>query len=55
MPRYDATECDDGTWMVHDDGDVIAIAGQGYSEAKAKYIRDALNAFNKSLTDNYPA
>ncbi len=41
--RYQVTQCDDGTWMVHTQGDVIAYAAQGGSEGKARRVANALN------------
>src|ERR1700678_4855319 len=41
--KYQATLCDDGSWMVHTEGDVICVAGQGNEEQKAKLIVRALN------------
>lgn len=40
---YQVTLCDDGAWMVHTEGDVIAVAGQGNEEIKARIICAALN------------
>lgn len=45
LPRqtYQVSRCDDGEWMVHTDGDVIAYPGQGNEEQKARAICAALN------------
>ncbi len=42
--RYKVSLCDDGQWMVHTEGDVIAYAGQDNEEDKARKIAAALNA-----------
>jgi hypothetical protein len=41
--RYQVTLCDDGQWMVHTEGDIIAHPGQGNEEQKARAICAALN------------
>jgi hypothetical protein len=43
--KYKVTQCDDGAWMVHEEGDIICYAAQGSEEEKARYVCDALNAF----------
>lgn len=48
---YQVTLCDDGTWMVHTEGDVIAYAAQGDSEDKARAVCRALNATPPAAVD----
>ncbi len=52
--KYQATLCDDGSWMVDDGGDVYCIAGQGDSEAKARMIADCLNTLKPNLINWIP-
>lgn len=40
-----ATQCDDGAWMVHTVGDVIAVDGFNLTEERAKQIAADHNAF----------
>ena len=42
---YKAVECDDGSWMVCTEGDVICVIGQGNEEAKAQMVAAALNQY----------
>jgi hypothetical protein len=44
--RYKVSKCDDGQWMVHDDGDIICYAAQGSEQQKAQYVADALNVYS---------
>ena len=55
MNMYKAVLCDDGFWMVCDDGDVYCVAGQGDSEAKARMIADCLNTLKPNLINWVPA
>lgn len=43
MTEYQVSLCDDGQWMVHTVGDIIAYPGQGDEEEKARMICAALN------------
>lgn len=47
---YKAIKCNDGTWMVCTDGDIICYSGQGDEQAKAQMIADALNQVSANLS-----
>lgn len=49
--QYQATLCDDGTWMVHTEGDVIAYAAQRDPKDKARLIAAALNAQKSAVPE----